>query len=238
MHRCGTLTARRRRLLWIVVLMPQNIAALGRFPDRGSHDFETIAAVLDQCLQCYVGFVAAGRPIVIPTVHGRIDRTLYLHGFALSRWMNGLIDSVPVCVTISIADGLVLARSAYQHSVNYRSVVAFGSAAEVRDNAEKLAALRAIVERVCPGRWDDVRQPAPNELLATLVLRIPIEEASAKTRTGPPVDFDHDLERDVWAGCLPYSIVRAAPVPDPKLRDGIPLPDYLFDRRDEAGSPG
>ncbi len=207
--------------------MPQNIAALGRYPDRGSYDFDTIAAVLDECLECCVGFVAGGRPIVIPMVHGRIDRTLYVHGFALSRWMNGLIDSVPVCVTVSIADGLVLARSAYQHSVNYRSVVAFGSAAEVRDDAEKLAALRAIMERVCPGRWNDVRPPAANELRGTLVLRIPIEEASAKTRAGPPVDFDHDLERDVWAGCLPFQIVRAAPVPDPQLRGGIPLPDYL-----------
>lgn len=208
-------------------MMRQNIAALGRYPDRGSYDFDTIAAVLDECLECCVGFVAAGRPIVIPTVHGRIDRTLYLHGFALSRWMNGLIDSVPVCVTVSIADALVLARSAYQHSVNYRSVVAFGHASEVRDDAEKLAALHAMMERVCPGRWDDVRPPAPNELRGTLVLRIPIEEASAKTRAGPPVDFDHDRERDVWAGCIPFQIVRAAPVADPLLRDGISLPDYL-----------
>jgi nitroimidazol reductase NimA-like FMN-containing flavoprotein (pyridoxamine 5'-phosphate oxidase superfamily) len=211
----------------MVVLMSQNIAVLGRYPDRGSYDFDTIAAVLDECLECSVGFIAAGRPMVIPTVHGRINRTLYLHGFALSRWMNGLIDSVPVCVTVSIADALVLARSAYQHSVNYRSVVAFGNAAEVRDDAEKLAALRAMMERVCPGRWSDVRPPAPNELRGTLVLRIPIEEASAKMRAGPPVDFDHDLECNVWAGCLPLQIIRTPPVPDPRLRDGIPLPDYL-----------
>jgi uncharacterized protein len=199
-----------------------------RHPERGFYDFPTIASILDKSLTCYVGFVAAGRPMVIPTIHGRIDRTLYLHGSAVSRWMNGLVDAMPVCVTASLLDGIVLARSAYHHTMNYRSVVAFGEAAAVRNDAEKIAALRAITERVCAGRWDDVRFPARNELRATLVLRVCIDEASAKIRAGPPDDFERDLEREVWAGVVPLRVIRDEPVPDPKLKRGIVLPEYLF----------
>jgi uncharacterized protein len=198
-----------------------------RYPERGFDDFPTIASILDESLTCYVGFVAAGRPVVIPTIHGRIDRTLFLHGSALSRWMNGLTGGMPVCITASLLDGLVLARSAYHHSMNYRSVVAFGDAAAVLDDAEKIAALRAITERVCAGRWDDVRFPARNELRATLVLRVPIDEASAKIRAGAPNDFEHDLERNVWAGVVPLRIVRGEPVAAPNSKREIMLPEYL-----------
>jgi nitroimidazol reductase NimA-like FMN-containing flavoprotein (pyridoxamine 5'-phosphate oxidase superfamily) len=200
-----------------------------RYPERGRHEFPTIASILDESLACYVGFVTAGRPVVIPTIHGRIERRLYLHGSALSRWMNGLVDAMPVCVTASVLDGIVLARSAYQHSMNYRSVVAFGEAAAVVDDAEKVAALRAITERVCAGRWADVRLPARDELRATLVLRVPIDEASARIRAGAPIDFEHDLERNVWAGVVPLRVARGEPVPAPNSKSGIELPKYLSD---------
>lgn len=200
-----------------------------RYPERGRHDFATVASILDESLTCYVGFVSAGRPVVIPTIHGRIERTLYLHGSAVSRWMNGLIDAVPVCITASVLDGIVLARSAYNHSMNYRSVVAFGEASPVDDGIEKIAALRAMSERVCAGRWADVRKPAQNELRATLLLRVPIEEASAKIREGPPSDFEDDLERDVWAGVVPLRVVRGEPVPAPNAKSAIMLPGYLSD---------
>lgn len=200
-----------------------------RYPERGRYDFATVASILDESLACYVGFVSAGRPVVIPTIHGRIERRLYLHGSALSRWMNGLVQAVPVCVTASVLDGIVLARSAYHHSMNYRSVVAFGEAASVDDDVEKVAALRAMTERVCAGRWADVRTPARNELRATLVLRVPIEAASAKIRAGAPSDFEHDLERNVWAGVVPLRVVRGEPVPAPNSKSGIVLPEYLSD---------
>lgn len=200
---------------------------LGRYADRGFYDFPTIATVFDEATICNVGLVARGRPIVLPTIHGRIARTLYIHGSAFTRWMSSLTEPTAVCVTASIIDDLILARSAFQHSMNYRSVVAFGRAEAVTDDAEKLAALAAIMERVCPGRWADVRHPTVNELRATLVLRIPVDEASAKIRSGPPVDFDHDLTSRVWAGQIPLRIIRGEPVPDPKLRNGIPLPRYL-----------
>jgi nitroimidazol reductase NimA-like FMN-containing flavoprotein (pyridoxamine 5'-phosphate oxidase superfamily) len=199
---------------------------LGRHPERGHYDFATIAGILDEGTVCNVGFVVNAQPIVLPTIYGRIERSLYIHGSALARWMHGLIGEAPLCVTVSILDGLVLARSAYQHSLNYRSVIVLGRAEPVDDGAEKLAALRAMVEHVCRGRWDDVRGPADNELQATQVLRVDITTASAKIRTGPPLDFDKDLGTGVWAGVIPTRIVRGEPIPDPNLEEGVPVPAY------------
>jgi nitroimidazol reductase NimA-like FMN-containing flavoprotein (pyridoxamine 5'-phosphate oxidase superfamily) len=205
---------------------PASLTALGRFPERGHHDFETIAAILDAGLVCHVGVVTADQPIVIPSIYARIDQHLYLHGSPVARWMQRSADGGRLCVTVSILDALVLARSAYQHSLNYRSVVILGEPHLVTDEAEKLRAMQGIVEHACPGRWNDVRLPTAGELRSTLVIRIPIVEASAKIRTGPPIDFDFDLQSDTWAGLIPLQTVRGTPVPDPTLRDDITVPAY------------
>jgi uncharacterized protein len=207
---------------------PHESVRLGRYADRGHYDFATIARIFDECTICYVGLVNDERPMVIPTIHGRIERTLYIHGSVLTRWLNVLGEAPPVCVTASIIDDIVLARSAFQHSMNYRSVVALGRAELVRDDVEKLAALKAVTEHVCPGRWADVRQPSVNELRATQVLRIPIDDASAKIRIGPPEDFPHDMDSGIWAGLVPLRIIRGKPQPDPQLESGIPVPTYLL----------
>lgn len=195
-----------------------NRVALGRLPERGYHEFATISAVLDEGLVCHVGLVSREHPVVIPAVYGRIDRELYIHGSALAHWLRDSRDA-RVCVTVTIVDALVLARSAYQHSMNYRSVVAFGCARAVEDAAAKLAALRAIVEHVCPGRWEAVRRPSAEELKAALVLAIDLNEASAKIRSGPPIDFERDLTHPAWAGVIPVSTVRGMPVPAPGLSE-------------------
>lgn len=191
---------------------------LGRLPERGHYDFATIASVLDEGLVCHVGVVSDGEPVVIPVVYGRIDSRLYIHGSCLARWLNGSKDT-RICVTVTIVDALVLARSAYQHSMNYRCVVAFGRAQAVEDPDAKCAALRAIVEHVAPGRWQTVRRPSPDELKATLVLGIDLNEASAKIRTGPPIDFERDLSSPVWAGLIPVTTVHGEPVPAPGMSE-------------------
>ncbi len=201
---------------------------LGRYPERGHYDFPTIAAILDAGLVCHVGIAKNDQPVVIPAIYGRIGTDLYLHGSSVARWMNGLTRPSQVCITVCILDALVLARSAYQHSLNYRSVVVLGQAEPVIHTGEKLAALEAIVEQVCRGRWNDVRKPADNELRATLVLRVPIAEASAKVRTGPPSDFESDLATGFWAGLIPLQNVRGTPVPDPTLRADIDVPSYCM----------
>ncbi len=201
---------------------------LGRSPERGRYDFPSIAAILDAGLACHVGFISDNQPIVIPTIYGRIGSNLYLHSSAVARWMNELKAPAQICVTVSILDALVLARSAYQHTLNYRSVVVLGQAKPVVDAREKLAALRAILEHVCAGRWKDVRPPTDGELRATLVLRVAISEASAKVRSGPAIDFASDLASDAWAGLIPLRICRATPIPDPDLADHISLPPYCI----------
>src|SRR5579884_736458 len=203
---------------------------LRRYAERGHYDFPTIAQILDAGLVCHVGVVSEDQPVVMPAIYARVERDLYLHGSSIARWMNASAAG-RVCITVSILDALVLARSAYQHSLNYRSVVVLGQGEPVVDTSEKITALRAIVEHVCPGRWNDVRPPTDNELRATLVLRIPIVEASAKIRTGAPVDFEADLEGNAWAGLIPLQTVRGAPVPDPKLSNDIPIPPYCLDPR-------
>ncbi len=199
---------------------------LKRLPARGAHDFEDVARILDAGLYCHVGFVVDGQPYVIPTGYGREDRTLYIHGSSASRMLRTLAAGVPVCVSVSLIDGLVLARSAFHHSVNYRSVTVLGTAHVVPDT-EKNRALRIISEHIIPGRWDDVREPNEQELKATMVLRLPIEEASAKVRSGPPVDDEEDYARECWAGELPLVLAPRWPVPDPRLRADATLPQYI-----------
>ena len=193
-----------------------------RMPKRGVYDRPTIEAILDEALICHVGFVADGQPVVIPTIHARLGETLYFHGSAASRMLRTLKGGVPVCVTATILDGLVLARSAFNHSMNYRSVVVFGSAREVTDADEKSRALEAVVEHVVAGRSRDVRSPNEKELKATLVLALPIDEASAKIRTGPPVDDEADYAMQTWAGVLPLALTPGAPVPDERVIAEVP----------------
>ena len=202
-----------------------------RVPDRARYDTEVVHGILDEALVCHVGFVSDGHPVVIPTIHARDGDRLYLHGSPASRMLRTLKRQVEVCVTVTLVDGLVLARSAFHHSMNYRSAVVFGPASEVTGPAEKLAAFRALVDHVAPGRWDDVRAPNEKEIRSTLVLALPLAEASAKVRTGPPVDDEADYALPVWAGELPLRIVPGAPVGDPRLAPGTAVPEHVTSLR-------
>jgi nitroimidazol reductase NimA-like FMN-containing flavoprotein (pyridoxamine 5'-phosphate oxidase superfamily) len=188
---------------------------LRRLPKRGAHDRETIDAILDEALISHIGFVHDGRPAVIPTLHARIGDEVLIHGSAASRMLRALATGVDLCLTATLIDGLVLARSAFHHSVNYRSVVLYGTARIVTEPDEKETALEAFTERLLPGRWAEVRWPTAKELKATSVLTLPIEEGSAKVRSGPPIDDEPDYALDVWAGVVPLSLTRGEPVPDP-----------------------
>jgi nitroimidazol reductase NimA-like FMN-containing flavoprotein (pyridoxamine 5'-phosphate oxidase superfamily) len=201
---------------------------LKRLPQRGHFDRETINAILDEGFFCHVGFVVDGQPYVIPTGFARIGDDLMIHGSAASRMMRNLAQGIDVCVTVTLVDGLVLARSAFHHSVNYRSVVILGKAEMVTEAEEKNKALEAFTEHIIRGRWADVRWPTELELKATTVLKLPITEASAKIRTGDPVDDDEDYSRQVWAGVLPLKIQAGTPVNDTKLRPGIDVPDHVL----------
>jgi len=206
---------------------PTERTQVKRLPKRGKYDRETVYGILDAGFVCHVGFNADGQPYVIPTNYGRAGDTLYLHGSAASRMLRTLSGGVPVCVTVTHVDGLVLARSAFHHSVNYRSVVILGTARLVEDPAEKMAALRIFTEHVLKGRWNDVRQPTEQELMGTMVLALPLEEVSAKVRTGGPVDDEADYALPVWAGVLPLETVAQPPQPDARLKNDTPLPAYL-----------
>lgn len=206
---------------------PTERTQVKRLPKRGKYDRETVNAILDAGFVCHVGFNVDGQPYVIPTNYGRSGDILYLHGSAASRMLRTLSEGVPVSVTVTHVDGLVLARSAFHHSVNYRSVVILGTARLVEDPAEKMEALRVFTEHVMKGRWDDVRQPTEQELKATLVLALPLEEVSAKVRTGGPVDDEADYALPVWAGVLPLEIVAKTPIPDPQRKGDRPLPEYI-----------
>jgi nitroimidazol reductase NimA-like FMN-containing flavoprotein (pyridoxamine 5'-phosphate oxidase superfamily) len=197
-----------------------------RMPKRASYDVAVVEAILAEGLYCHVGFSVDGQPYVIPTIYARIEDHLYLHGSAASRMLGAIGGRMPVCVTVTLLDGLVLARSGFHHSMNYRSVVVLGQATEVTDSDEKIAALKAIVDHVMVGRWEDVREPSTQELKATSVIRVPLEEVSAKIRTGPPVDDEEDYQLDCWAGEVPLRLVPEQPVADPQLRAGIALPAY------------
>jgi hypothetical protein len=206
---------------------PTSRTRVVRLPKRGDYSQKTVYEILDAGFLCHVGFVVDGQPYVIPTGYGRSGDTLYLHGSAASRMLRTLAGGVDVCVTVTLLDGIVLARSAFHHSMNYRSVVILGKASAIEGDEEKKAALQVISEQIIRGRWADVRKPTAQELKATAVLSLPIEEASAKIRTGPPVDEDEDYELDVWAGVLPLAMCKGKPVPDPRLAAGVDAPYYL-----------
>jgi nitroimidazol reductase NimA-like FMN-containing flavoprotein (pyridoxamine 5'-phosphate oxidase superfamily) len=198
-----------------------------REPERGVYDRETVYRILDAAFLCHVGFSVEGQPFVIPTSYGRKDANLYIHGSAASRMLRQMKEGVSVCVTVTLLDGLVLARSVFNHSMNYRSVVILGKATLVEDPEEKLVALRTLSEHILPGRWDDARQPNDRELKATSVLRVPIEEYSAKVRTGPPIDDAEDYSFPTWAGVLPLQTVSRTPMADPQQNPPRPVPVYL-----------
>jgi nitroimidazol reductase NimA-like FMN-containing flavoprotein (pyridoxamine 5'-phosphate oxidase superfamily) len=198
-----------------------------RKPERGDYDPATIAAILDEALICHVGFVHDGRPFVIPTIHARAGEVLYLHGSPASRMLRIASDGVDVCVTVTLLDGIVLARSVYHHSMNYRSAVILGRARVLTDREEKLAALETIVEHLVPGRWGDARRPTEKELAGTTVLAVPLDEASAKIRTGPPSDFEGDVDLPVWAGVIPMRLERAPAEPDALVPPELARPGYI-----------
>lgn len=201
---------------------PSEQTRVRRTPQRAVYDRAAIDAILDEALVAHVGYVEDDQPYVIPTLHARVGDVLYLHGSAASRTVRKLGAGVPACVTVSLLDGLVLARSVYHHSLNYRSVVVLGTARLVADPDERLAALHAFTERLVPGRWDEARPPSQQELRATNVLAISLDEASAKVRTGPPGDDPDDLARGGWAGVVPLALRAGAPEPDDvAAREGL-----------------
>jgi nitroimidazol reductase NimA-like FMN-containing flavoprotein (pyridoxamine 5'-phosphate oxidase superfamily) len=206
--------------------MPTARTRVVRESERGVYDRETIYRILDEAFLCHIGFSVDGQPFVIPTSYGRKDENLYIHGSAASRMLRQMREGVSVCVTVTLLDGLVLARSVFNHSMNYRSVVILGKASLVEDREEKLAALRVLSEHIIPGRWDDVRQPNERELKATSVLRVPIEEFSAKVRTGPPIDDAEDYSFPTWAGVVPLEMKAGVPIGDPKLNSVLQAPSY------------
>jgi nitroimidazol reductase NimA-like FMN-containing flavoprotein (pyridoxamine 5'-phosphate oxidase superfamily) len=206
---------------------PTERTKLKRLPKRGAFDRRTVYEILDAGFVCHVGFVSDGQPFVIPTAYGRAGDTLYIHGSKASRTLKALSEGADVCVTVTLVDGLVLARSAFHHSINYRSVVVFGRARVVKSDEEKNAALLAFMEHVVPGRWDEVRLPNAQELNATLVLALPLAEASAKVRTGPPIDDEEDYGLPIWAGVLPLRTVADTAVPDPRLPAETPLSESV-----------
>ena len=211
-----------------------NLTELRRIPERGSRDPATIYAVLDATFLAHVGFHVDGQSFVIPTLYGRDGGKLYLHGSTASRMLRELQTGVPACLAVTLVDGLVLARSAFHHSMNYRSVVAFGTARKINEPAQKVRALRTISERVMAGRWNDVRSPSEKELKATTVLEFSIEEASAKIRQGPPLDDEEDYRLPVWAGILPLKLEAKMPIPDSRLADDAEVPQYILRFRNES----
>jgi nitroimidazol reductase NimA-like FMN-containing flavoprotein (pyridoxamine 5'-phosphate oxidase superfamily) len=208
--------------------MTQNIqtarTTVRRLPERGKYDSATINAILDEGFICHVGFAVDSQPFVIPTGYARLGEKLYIHGSSASRMLRTLSGGVKVCVTVTLTDGLVLARSAFHHSVNYRSVVVLGKATPVQEPQEKMAALEAFTEHIVPGRWKEIRWPNDIEMKATSVLVLPLSEASAKVRTGPPKDDEEDYAMPIWAGVLPLSVVPGAPLDDPRVLPGIDPP--------------
>ena len=211
---------------------PTERTQVRRLPKRAVYDREAIYRILDEGLVCHVGFVVDGQPVLIPTGYGRDGDTLYVHGAAASRMLRDLAKGVEVSIAVTLLDGLVLARSAFHHSMNYRSVVIFGTAAVVEDQTTKREALRAFTEHIAPGRWREVRPPTESELKATTVLAIPLKEMSAKVRTGPPLDDEEDYSLPVWAGVLPLELRSEQPMADSRLSASIEVPDYVrhYDR--------
>ena len=199
---------------------------LKRLPKRGHFDRETVYSILDEGFICHVGFTVDGQPFVIPTGYARAGDKLYIHGSQASRMLRSLAGEIDACATVTIVDGLVLARSAFHHSMNYRSVLILGRASLVDDPVEKYDALLALSEHIVRGRWADVREPTEQEMVQTTVLKLPIEEASAKIRTGPPLDDEEDYALPIWAGVVPLKLVAGEPVKDPRLTADVPVPEY------------
>jgi uncharacterized protein len=210
----------------LTVFTPTERTILKRLPKRGEYDHAAVYQILDEAFICHVGFIAGDKPVVIPTSYARIGNDLYVHGSAASRMLQSLEERIDVCVTVTLVDGLVLARSAFHHSINYRSVVIFGNASVVNDPDEKINALQALTEHIVPGRWRDVRPPNENEMRATMVLKLPLVEVSAKVRTGQPIDDEGDYELSVWAGVVPLSVAAASPISDDRLPADIAVPEY------------
>jgi uncharacterized protein len=201
---------------------------LKRLPKRGHFDRETVYGILDDGFICHIGFVVAGHPVVIPTGYARVNDTLYIHGSQASRMLRTLANGVDACVTVTLLEGLVLARSAFHHSMNYRSVVVFGRAMLVEDAEQKMSALVALSEHIIRGRWNDVREPTELEMKQTTVLSLTLDEASAKIRTGPPLDEEEDYGLPIWAGVIPLKLTAGKPVNDPRLPEGVAVPDYVL----------
>jgi len=197
-----------------------------RQPQNATYDRATIYRILDESFICHIGFVSSGKPVVVPTAYGRIDDNLYIHGAPASRMLRSLQSGIDVCVTVTLIDGLVLARSAFHHTFNYRSVMIFGKAEQVTNSQEKLQALYALSEHIVKERWHDVRKPNEKELAGTLVLSLPLQEVSAKVRTGPPVDDPEDMSLSIWAGEIPLTLVSGQPVSDPRASCEIEPPAY------------
>ena len=212
---------------------PAQRVRVERLPERGHYDRETIDPILDQSFLCHVGFVLDGQPYVIPTGYGRSGDTLYFHGSAASRMLRNLAGGIPVCITVTLLDGLVVARSLFHSSMNYRSVVLLGTARLVDDPHEKMQGLHAVSEQIFPGRWDEARQPNEQELKATSVLALPIKECSAKIRTGGAHDEEEDYALPIWAGVVPLRLVAGAPEPDTELPAALAerTPRYLAEYR-------
>jgi uncharacterized protein len=210
---------------------PTDRTRVVREPQRGIYDRDAIYAILDEAFICHVGFAADGQPFVLPTMFARVGDAIYFHGSAASRMLRGLAGGLPVCVTATLADGIVLARSVFNHSMNYRSVVLLGNAQLVEEPGEKLDALHAFTEKILPGRWREARVPNDKELKATSILRLPITEASAKVRTGPPEDDSEDYALKIWAGVIPLRITQGEPERDHRCDPSIALPQYLRDWR-------
>jgi len=212
--------------------MPDNFGVtertrIVREPQRANYDRTTIYKILDEGFICHVGFSVDGQPYVIPTMFARIGDAIYFHGSAASRMLRNVSAGVPVCVTVTLVDGLVLARSVFNHSMNYRSVVALGKATLVDAGAEKMDALRGFTEKILPGRWDEARQPNEKELKATSILRLPLTEVSAKVRVGPPEDDAEDYALRIWAGVLPMELKAGEPIRDERCDEGIAVPGYV-----------
>ncbi len=207
--------------------VPTDRTQVHRIPKRGIYEKKEIYRILDEGLVCHVGFIANGMPVVIPTGYGRRGDTLYVHGSSASRMLRALGRGADVCVTVTLLDGLVLARSAFHHSMNYRSVVIFGRSTIVDDPATKLEVLEVFTNHIAPGRWKDVRHPTDKELQATTVLAMPLNEVSAKVRTGPPIDDGEDYFLPIWAGVLPMKLTPGSALPDERLPKGIAIPEYI-----------
>jgi nitroimidazol reductase NimA-like FMN-containing flavoprotein (pyridoxamine 5'-phosphate oxidase superfamily) len=210
-------------------MRPTERTKIKRVPQRGIYNIDVIYDILDAHFLCHIGFIHEGCPVVIPTLYGRKDDRLYIHGATTSRMLKSLQKDIEASLAVTLVDGIVLARSAFHHSMNYRSVVLFGRARLISEGSEKIKALKVISDQVLPGRWEEVRQPNKKELKATAVLSFPIHEVSAKVRTGPSVDEKEDYELNIWAGVLPVRSMMETPIADPQLKNGVSQSKSVID---------